>query len=389
MNVPALVQATLGDEEVAAHVPLKGEDAIFVTATRTLRYTAEGLLSDENVEEYAHDAEGIAVSEGRRKAKITLNYGTDGTETFTVPAGSLDDVLHPVVAGVLNAADVTGPGETVKRTFRFSELTLVVTSARVVKHVGEAVWGPEFEEISFDAVTGLDVEEGSVSSQLVLETAERNQRIKAPNEQFRAVREAVEEAVFAFHDAADAEEFAAMNVDAETESATEAVSFGEGVDPIDTSGVSDDGDEAPTHSSGATSGPSQPGGDDGADRVPSGEPESGSSGAAAESASGGRSASGARAANSQQASGEQAGSERAEGGSGDEFASSGFETAASKLEHPVDPADLDAELDEMEDVVAEMAETLERQREVIDAQQRVLDAQRERLEALRELTPDQ
>jgi hypothetical protein len=379
MNVPALVQATLGDEDVAAHVPLKGEDAIFVTAARTLHYTADGLLSDENVEEYSHDAEAIEVSEGRRKAKISLDYGTDGTESFSVPGGNLDDVLHPVVAGVLNAADVTGPGETVKRTFRFSELTLVVTSARVVKHVGEAVWGPEFEEFSFDAVTGLDVEEGSVSSQLVLETAERNQRIKAPNEQFRAVREAVEEAVFAYHDAADAEEFAAMNVEADSETATESVSFGEGVDPIDTSGVGDDDDaadasdpEEASESTGERTG-------EAAEAATSGDAETGASGASERSASGAASA----------ATAQQTAVDQSANGDEDGFESSGFETAASKLDHPVDPADLDAELEEMEAAVADLAETLERQREVIDAQQRVLDAQRERLAALRELTPDQ
>jgi hypothetical protein len=415
MNVPALVQATLGDEEVAAHVPLKGEDAVFVTATRTLRYTAEGLLSDEDVEEYSHDAEGIAVSEGRRKAKISLDYGTDGTETFAVPRSTLDDVLHPVVAGVLNAAGVTGPGETVKRTFRFSELTLVVTSARVVKHVGEAVWSTEFEEINFDAVTGLDVEEGSVSSQLVLETAERNQRIKAPNEQFRAVREAVEEAVFAYHDAADADEFAAMNVEAETESATEAVSFGEGVDPIDTSGVGEDDASEAAESAGEQAQPAggtastDAGGQSATETGTQNDPSASASDSAgqqaqtvqggarqASSQQGGAQKGGAQQGSAQQASAQQGAETQTGEESGDEFASSGFETAASKLEHPVDPAELDAELDEMEAVVAELAENIERQREVIDAQQEALDAQQEALEAqqkrlaeLRSLTPDQ
>lgn len=361
MNVPALVQATLGDEEVAAHVPLKGEDAVFVTASRTLVYTAEGLLSDENVEEYSHDAEAIEVGEGRRTSKIWLDYGTAGREGVEVPAAKLDDVLHPVVAGVLNATGVTGPGETVKRTFRFSELTLVVTSDRVVKHIGEEVWGPDAEEVSFDAVTGIEAEEGSVSSQLVLETKTRTQRIKAPNEQFRAVKETVEEAVFAYHDAADAEEFAAMNVDEDTGAATEDVAFGGGVDPIDAGGVgeSDDADTA--------------------DAKEGNE----SAGADAEAAS---------AQASARVAGERAEAdvEAAEGDSdSDEFESSGFKTATAKVEPPIEPADLDAELDEMEAAVAELADVLERQQEVIESQRDVLEAQQQRLDALRSLVPEE
>jgi len=350
MDVPALVQSSLGDEDVAAHVSLKGEDALFVTPTRTLLYTADGLLSDESVEEYPHDAEGIGVSEGRRKAKVTLDYGLDGDESFSVPSASLDDVLHPIIAGVLNAADVTDPGETVKRTYRFSELTLVVTSDRVVKHIGSAVWGPDYEEIAYATVTGIDTEDGNVSSQLVLETTDRTERIKAPNEQFRAVREAVEEAVLAYHGVDSAAELSAASTGESTET-TEEMSFGGGVDPIDTSGVGEDDDE---------------------DVAPAGEPETASA-----SSSGG---SGASAATAQATASED---------DGDKFESSGFTTATEKVEPPVDPEELEAELDEMAGVVEDLADTVERQQEVIEAQQAAIEAQRERLAALRDLTPDQ
>ncbi|MCG1003772.1 MULTISPECIES: hypothetical protein [Halobacterium] len=353
MNVPALVQSSLGDEDVAAHVPLKGEDAVFVTPSRTLVYTADGLLSDENVEEFPHDAEGIAVSEGRRKAKLTLDYGLDGEESFSVPSGKLDDVLHPILAGVLNAADVTQPGETVKRTYRFSELTLVVTSDRVVKHIGSAVWGTDYEEIGYDSVTGIDVEDGNVSSQLVLETTTRTQRIKAPNEQFRDVRETVEEAVYAYHDASGAAEFERMNVDEDAGSTTEEVSFGGGVDPIDTSGVGEDDEEA--SGDGASAGG-----------------EAAASTAAAETG------------------------EPADGADSDEFASSGFQTAAAKVEPPVDPEELDAELDDLEETVEELADALAEQRELaarqqeaLEAQEAVIEAQRDRLAALRDLVDEE
>jgi len=235
MDVPQIVSEALGDEGVAAHVPLKGDDAIYVTQTRSIRYSEEGLLSDESVDEYPHDAERVSVSEGRRKATIQLDYGTEGTRQFAVPPTQLETALHPVLAGVLNASGVTGPGETVKRTFRFSELTLVVTSDRLVKHIGSAVWDREYEEIPYDEVTGVSVEEGNVSSQLVLKTPTRTQRIKAPNESFREVRETIEDALFAFHgvdSVAAFEELMADDEDDATESVAADVSFEDGVEPI-------------------------------------------------------------------------------------------------------------------------------------------------------------
>lgn len=207
MDVPARVQSALDGEEVAAHVPLRGDDELYVSATRTLIYRADGLLSDESVEEYGHDVERIAIEEGRRKATLRLDYGLDGERSFAVPASNLDDVFHSVLAGVLSAVGVTDAGETVVRTYRFSELTLVVTDARLVKHVGSAAWDAEYEEIPYETVTGIDVEEGSVATQLVLETTERTERIKAPADRARDVHEHVERALFAHHDVESRAEF--------------------------------------------------------------------------------------------------------------------------------------------------------------------------------------
>lgn len=239
MDVPELVADALGDEAVAAHVPLKGEDALFVTRTRTLHYRSEGLISDESVDEYPHDAERVEVSESRRKASIELDYGTGGAASFSVPANRLDEALHPVLAGVLNAAGVTQPGETVKRTYRFSELTLVVTSDRLVKHIGAAVWDQEYEEVPYEGVTDLAIEEGNVSSQLVLHTPDRTERIKAPNEAFREVQETISDALFAYYDVDSMEAFQQLMATEEEEPADAAggdVSFGEGVEPIQAGG---------------------------------------------------------------------------------------------------------------------------------------------------------
>ena len=200
MDVPGIVQGALDGEDVAASVSLGGEDALFVTPTRTLVYRSESLLSDESVESYPHEAERVTVKDGRRKTRITLTYSIDGERDFAVPSSAADDVLHPVLAGVLNGAGVTDPGETVVQTFRFSELTLIVTSDRLLKHVGSAVWDADHEQYHFEDVTGLDFEEGSVATQIVIEVDGRPQRIKTPNEHVAVVRERLTQSLFAYYD---------------------------------------------------------------------------------------------------------------------------------------------------------------------------------------------
>ncbi len=236
MSTSDIVEATLDGEPVAARVDLGGEDELLVTPTRTLVYRAEGLLSDESVEEFPHGAERVSVSQSRRKAKVTLDYGLDGEETFALPSNRLEEALHPVLAGVLNAADITGPGETVKQTFRFSELTLVVTSARVVKHIGTAVWDDEYEEYHYDDVTDLTFEEGSVATSVVITMGDRQERFKAPNDDARRVSESLEDALLGYYDVASLEEFrtaVAPDVDEGAPDAdADGVAFGDGPDPL-------------------------------------------------------------------------------------------------------------------------------------------------------------
>jgi hypothetical protein len=236
---------------VAARVDLGGSDALLVTPTRTIVYRAEGLLSDESIEEFPHGAEQVGVSEGRRTATITLDYGLDGERAFTVPTGRLDQVLHPVLAGVLNAAGVTESGETVKQTFRFSELTVVITSERLVRHVGEMVWDGDYDSHHFSDVTDLDFEEGSVATSVVVTVDGRRERFKAPNEddQARALREGLVSAVCEYHAVDDLDALRAeTGADAEEEPSG-TVSFGEGPAPLGanpptTAGGESDGDVA-------------------------------------------------------------------------------------------------------------------------------------------------
>jgi len=233
MSLPELVTERLGDEQPVAEVSLGGDDRLLVTPTRTLIYRAEGLLSDESVEELAHDVEQITIETGRRKATLVLDYGLDGEKSVTLPKGKLDEVLHPMLAGVLDAHGVTDPGESVKRTFRFSELTLVVTSKRVVKHIGQPVWDEEFEEFPFEDVTDLVFEPGNVATSVVLTMEDHQERFKAPNDDARAVEAALKDALLTYYDVPDIEAFRELSADEEGESVEEAESsspFGDGPD---------------------------------------------------------------------------------------------------------------------------------------------------------------
>ncbi|WP_435197165.1 DUF7115 domain-containing protein [Natronomonas sp. EA1] len=198
MELPELVRQELNGESVGAQVALGGDDAVFVTPTRTLVYRSEGLLSDESVTAYDHDVERLTLSSGRRKATFTLTY-IDDEETFAVPAGSASDVLSPLLGGILRRKGVIDEDERVRSASRFSELTLVVTDARMLKHVGGAVWDDDYEEYRFAETTDFDTEEGSVATQLVIEVDGRPQRVKVPNDNAPAIAHAVRSALLAYH----------------------------------------------------------------------------------------------------------------------------------------------------------------------------------------------
>jgi hypothetical protein len=248
MDLPEVVQEALGDESVAARVELGGEDLVVVTPSRTLVYRGEGLLSDESVTELPHDAERIEVKEGRRKSTVYLDYGLDGERDVGLPSDRLAAALHPILAGVLNAAGVTEPGETVKETFLLNELTVVVTSARLVRHVGEVVWDEEYEEYHYADVTDLSFEEGSVATSVVVRHDGAQERFKIPNDRARALRECLTDAVLAYHDLDSLEALrerarATERAEATDESAAPAtgpderdvdrLDFGDGPDPLD------------------------------------------------------------------------------------------------------------------------------------------------------------
>ena len=238
MSQPEIVQSDLGGETVVARVDLGGEDELYVTPTRTLLYRAEGLLSDESVEEFSHGAERITVSEGRRKSKVTLDYGLDGDQTVSLPTSRLERALGPIVEGILKHNGVLDQDESVAQLFRFSELTVVVAGERVVRHIGPGLWDQEFESYHYSDVRDLEFEDGSVNTSVVLTVDGQRERFKTPNEDARAVRSALESTLLAYWEVDSIEELRATTA---SEEATEEpedpgnpeeVSFGDGPDPL-------------------------------------------------------------------------------------------------------------------------------------------------------------
>ncbi|WP_410766801.1 hypothetical protein [Haloferax sp. DFSO60] len=235
MSQPEIVQSTLDGETVVSRIHLGGEDELFVTPSRTLVYRAEGLLSDESVDEFPHNAERLSVSEGRRKGKILLDYGLDGSQKFGLSVKRLDEALQPILEGVLTSAGVLDEGEGVVQAFRFSELTLIVTDNRVVRHIGSAVWDEDYESYHYDDVTNLEFESGSVATTVVLTTNGRQERFKTPNEQERLVRESLSSALCEYHGVSSLEEFrlsVAPDEEDEADSERDNTDFGAGPDPL-------------------------------------------------------------------------------------------------------------------------------------------------------------
>ncbi|MFC7008718.1 DUF7115 domain-containing protein [Halalkalicoccus salilacus] len=98
MTLPDAVQTVLDDEPVLDRLPLGGEDALFVTPARLVRYRADGLFSDESAEEFPHDAERVSVSRGRRTVEISIEY-VDDDRSLSVPVDRFEAALQALLAG--------------------------------------------------------------------------------------------------------------------------------------------------------------------------------------------------------------------------------------------------------------------------------------------------
>ncbi len=270
MDTPGAVEEALEGESVIADVELGGDDALFVTPTRTLIYRGEGLLSDESVEVYDHDVERFDLSEGRRKATITFVTSLGDEEAFSIPTRQTDAVVPPVLSGILHARGVLKADESVHQLYRFNELTLVLTPQQLLKHVGSPVWGTDYEAYPFADVTGFSVERGDVASQLILEVDGRPQRIKTPQPTAREIEHHLDDLLRTYHDLPeDADLSTALAPtddtndpgDESTADRTPMV-FDAGVDPLDpnTETTASDDNDGPTEQSALTDAGFEPAG---------------------------------------------------------------------------------------------------------------------------------
>ncbi len=379
MEIPSLVRTRLGDEDIETAVSLGDEDVVCFTQSRTLLYRGEGLLSDEGVEVFSHDVETLEISEGRRKTKFVLEY-VDGTESFTIPGRRSEAVLERLFDGILTTAGVIEPAESIAGVFGFSELTLVVTEARLGKHVGTPVWDADFEEYPYADVTGLSFEEGSVATQVVLAVDGRPERIKAPNDEAPVVRETLQDALFAYHDVGS---LAALNAavgadedDAPDRSSGDDIGLSEGISPLVGEG-SDAG-----HDASGTDAAGEGGARSAADaRGRSGAEETGAD-------SGGQTA--ATADPDQPTDGESSPADRTvtatPDGPAEEAPDSETELeAGAAADATVDPAafeELKAQVDRLTQAVKRQNEILEQYQETVDRQQQAVTRQGETVEQL-------
>jgi hypothetical protein len=392
MRVPGIVDDALGREEVLARVSLSGDDELFVTPARTLAYRAGGVLSDESVSEFSHDVEGIRVREGRRKAAVVFEYPVQDARELSIAKSDLDDVVQPLLASVLRATGATDPDERVQSAFRFSELTIVVTSERLLKHVGSALWDDDFESFHFEDVTGLDYEEGNVATGIVLTVDGRKERVKTPNDRVAAIRRTLESALFSFHDVDSAAELApaeddeATTRDTERQDSDSVASFGAGIDPLsaggddaaDAGGVPDgDPSEAPAGSDGGSEPAPVETGDPpdlGGDPTPAGggdaELEDPAVGAAVETddVPGAEATAGTAGDDPSSGSGGTAGDDPSPGSVGDPDGSE----VDTPFTESFDPSP-EQRYEELAAELADLRETVERQNELLAKQQRAIE----------------
>lgn len=346
MSVPGIVEDALGDDDVAARISLSGEDEVFVTADRTLVYRAGGVLTDESVEEYPNGADRLSVSEGRRKAKIEFEYPVDDPRTLSIPKNRIEETIQPVLASVLRKREVTDADESFVHAFRFSELSMVITSERIIKHVGPALWDDDYETFHFEDVTDLTYEEGSVATGIVLTVEGRKERIKAPKDRVPEIREFLESALFNYHDIDSIEELP----DEETEQAASGASEADTADSDSVTSFEDEGIDPLDAGPGAES------------RDPLATPGDGGDGDAQAVAESGGGAESATEGDADEAAADNGTSDSAEGG----------EVASTPFTQEFEPAESDLD-EKVGDELEALREAVERQNELLTKQQHTLE----------------
>ena len=238
MELPELVDRRLG-ERPRSTVALDGEDVAVFTSDRTVVYRGDSLLRDASIETYGHDIERLTASTGRGDTTFVLEY-VSGTKELTVPESHAEAVLERLLHGILETGDVLDSNERVQGVYLFSDLTIVVTDGRLVKHVGAAVWDGEHESFPFDTVTGLEFEEGAVATQVVLWVQGRAERIKAPSEEAPLLRRTLTRALCTFYGVDSLDQLESFGPTATDPAPDSSIALDEDIPPLIETGETDE-----------------------------------------------------------------------------------------------------------------------------------------------------
>lgn len=230
MEVPDLLTHRL-DGEPRATVALEGEDIAVVTRDRTFIYREEGLLSDASVEVYSNSIERLSISQGRRKTTFQLGY-IDDSRQFAVTNSRAEVMLEKLFGGILASTGVLDDSERIRGVYLFSDLTVVVTDGQLLKHIGEVVWETDAETYPFDAVTGLDFEEGNVATQVVLWVAGRAERIKAPSEDAPLLQRTLTQALCEYHGVDSLEQLNEISRTEPEDASSSSIALEDGISPL-------------------------------------------------------------------------------------------------------------------------------------------------------------
>lgn len=240
MELPALVERHLGDTVPETVLTLGDDDLAVFTSDELLLYRAESLLRDATLSQYPTTATSLGVKAGRRKTTVILGYATEQRQ-FTVRNSRADAVVEQLLGKMLRTTGSIDKDESVAGVYRFSDLTVVVTEARLLKQIGTNIWEGEYDEFRFEHVERVTFEQGQVATQVVLSVGGRSERIKVPSEEAPRLRQTLTEAVLSFHDADSLVEFNGRHKTESTGgSAVSAVALDESISPLIES-------ESPTH----------------------------------------------------------------------------------------------------------------------------------------------
>ena len=188
MDIPSLLSDSIGEEEkIVSRVLVASGTHMITTTERVFIHREEGIINSEIFEEYGLNVDQISIFSDKRKARVVLNYGLEGTREFSLYAKYYDRIVDPLVRGVLKATGVVESGELIRHVYRYGQLTIVLTDKQFLKHIGVALWSRDYENFNYEDVSRVDIEKGGVSAEILIEYKGRMQRIKTDKERARLI----------------------------------------------------------------------------------------------------------------------------------------------------------------------------------------------------------